>query len=133
MKKSLFEEALSIAIKKIEFHPQYRNFIHYSFVVQNNKILGYGKNNFREPPKYYGYHEKFRDKQIVPRFHAEIDSYFNSRHLIDRRFPFDMINIRLNRQLKIRLSKPCEPCFNLLTDLGCRRFYYSSLIGWLKT
>src|SRR5215216_5136790 len=80
MKKSLFHECLSIAISKMHNHPQYENFIHFSFIVQNNKIVGYGRNNCATPPKHQGYHSRVP----TPKTHSEINAYKKVKGILEK-------------------------------------------------
>lgn len=130
MKKSLLNNAMKIAQEKLHTHPQLSNFPHYSFVIQNNQIIEWAPNTAMEPPRHYGYH-RTNDTGFKPKYHSETLAYKRARGLISEK-DFEMINIRLNKKGEIRLSKPCKPCFELMSALGCRYFYYSSEVGFLK-
>lgn len=110
-------------------HPQYQNFIHFSFVVQGNKIIGYGRNNCETPAKHMGYHNRVP----TPKMHSEINAYRKTRGILDRAKPFYLVNVRLNKSGEVRLSKPCVCCYSLLNSLGCKQIYYSSEVGFLGT
>lgn len=128
MKRVIFDEAVSIARQKIKTHPEYKNYIHYSFVVFEGKIVGWGRNHSAEPPKHYGYHARLQ--YPIAKTHAEIDAYRRCRYIIKDEV-FEIINIRMDRTGKLRISKPCCCCYELLTELGCKKFYYSSEVGFL--
>lgn len=126
MKKSILVLAKSISLSKMHLHPELENFIHFSFIVQNNKIIEWGMNRRSIPPKHYGYNKRnTSDKNFVPKKHSEIDAYIKARDLLDKRKTFEMINVRLNKKGELRLSKPCFCCYELLKELGCKIFYYS--------
>lgn len=128
MKKSLLDVALYTARKKLPLHPELGRFLHYSFVVQNNKIIEWATNAGKcEPPRHYGYHKA--DITYRPKYHAEIRAYRRAKGLLNGN-PFQIINIRLNKQGVLRLSKPCRCCFDLMTVLGCTKFYYSYKNGF---
>ncbi len=132
MKKSILKHALGIARAKLSSHPQYNHFMHYSFVVQFNKIVEWSVNNSKLPPVHYGYKDRIKDKAFRPKTHSEIEAFRCARGLLDLNKPFEMINIRLSKNGEVRLSKPCVCCRDLLTALGCVKFYYSSEVGFLS-
>lgn len=127
MRKSLLTEALSLAFAKKDSHPEYRHYIHFSFVVQRNKIVEMGRNNVAEPARHYGYHSRLQTG--LPKTHSEVDAYRKARGLLDRG-GFEIINIRLSRRGLLRISKPCPHCYEILKSLGCSRFYFSDNIGF---
>lgn len=131
MKKSLLLEAVQFAKAKMHNHPEFDKFIHFSFIVQHNKIIGYGRNCAQEPSKHYGYHQLSSDKTFKPKTHSEINAFKKTKGIINWDWKFSIINVRLNRLGQVRLSKPCRCCYNLLKALGCSEFYYSSDIGFL--
>jgi tRNA(Arg) A34 adenosine deaminase TadA len=130
VKKSLLEEAYRIAIKNLENHPEYEHYAHFSFVVRGNQIIEWATNNAHTPPKHFGYGARI--KGAKPKTHSEIMAYKRARRLIGRS-NFELINIRLNRSRQMRMSKPCVCCHDIMTALGCTKFYYSSEVGFLKT
>jgi tRNA(Arg) A34 adenosine deaminase TadA len=132
MKKSILLQASSIAMQKLSNHPELNNFIHFSFIVQNQKIVVYGRNNKRMPAKHLGYHKRINDAAYGPKTHSELDAYKKGKSLLIKGRPFEMINIRLTRIGLIRNSKPCCCCYDIMKELGCRRFYYSSSIGFMS-
>lgn len=126
MKKSLITEAVAISRSKNDLHPEYGRFCHFSFVIQNNKIIEYGGNHSGQPRIHYGYNKKVRSKSWRPKTHAEASAYFKARGLLEKNKFFEIINIRLSKQGELRNSKPCDCCAEFLTALGCRCFYFSS-------
>lgn len=129
MKKQLFDDAVKFAKKKLSKHSQ-GCYAHYSFIVQNNEIIGYGVNQDGEPLIHWGYKRMKDDPSYTPKIHAEIHAYRKNKSLIDKTKNFEIINIRLNKQGELRLSKPCTCCAKLLSELGCKKFYYSSEKGF---
>lgn len=125
MKKSLIYTALSIAINKMEYHPELDRFIHYTFIVQDNKIIEWGRNNKRSPARHFGYHNRISDFNFGPKTHSEIDAYKKAKGLLNKNKKFEIINVRLNKNKELRSSKPCEFCYNIMKKLGCERFVFS--------
>ena len=131
MNKKLIDEAVRLASEKLLTHPEYSCYPHYSFLVQDNKILSIGMNNKNQVPLlHYGYH--MRVDHTVPKMHAEPVAWRKGRGIINKMRSWEMINIRLNRHYKLMSAAPCEVCFNLLKSVGCHCFHYSSELGFAK-
>jgi len=131
MKKSIITEAIRISKLKLDKHPEYDNYPHFSFIVVKNKILGYGTNLPYPPKKNYGYEARIQGG--VAKLHSEIVAWKRCKSLIQGA-NFEIVNIRLNRNSELRDSCPCSCCMNLLTTLGCSRFYFSTSTSFfLKT
>lgn len=131
MKKSLLKEAINISCNKILLHPEYDHYIHYSFIIQNNKIVEWGTNNRLVPAIHFGYQARLNDLNYTPKMHSEFMAYRKAKGLMRRNKEFEMINIRLNKNKELRISKPCDCCFSIMKELGCKRFYYSEKNGFI--
>lgn len=125
MKKSIIHEATAIARKRLQNHPEFKSFIHFSFVIQNNQIVEVGRNNKRAPPLHFGYQRRLINADYGPKTHSEIDAYRKARGLLRPNKHFEILNIRLNKQSLFRNSKPCWCCYQLLKLLGCKTFYFT--------
>lgn len=132
MKRSILNHAIRCSLDNLKKHPMYqaRRWLHYSFIVQSNKIIEWGMNRAGEPPVHFGYHARIEDNE--PKIHAELDAWRKAKLLLKHGESFDILNIRLNRLGQFRLSKPCVCCFTVMRELGCKTFYYSSEVGFLK-
>lgn len=131
MKKSIFNAALQIAKSKLHKHPQVDCYPHYCFIVQDNRIIEWATNSSHIPPKHYGYH-RTDDPTFVPKLHAEVFAYKRAKGLLNHDDPFEIINMRFTKNGLMRLSKPCKSCFHLMKVFGCKKFYYSSEVGFLS-
>jgi len=131
MKKSILKSVCRIAREKLSLHPELNNFPHYSFIVQDNKIIEWATNIKLEPPKHWGYHKLNNDWGFVPKFHSEVFAYKKARGILNDS-TFEIINLRFNKKGELKLSKPCQSCFELMIEFGCTKFYYSSDIGFLE-
>ena len=130
MKKSLLTEALTIAKRKLHQHPEGKRYLHYTFIVSENKILEWGFNHRGIPPIHMGYHRRIQDEKFRPKIHSELSAYRKARGLLDKRKGFTAINIRLNRDGDFRNSFPCSVCHNLMKSLGCQEFYFTTSDGF---
>lgn len=127
MRKSLLKDALKIARVKLPHHPEFCKYPHYSFIIQDNKIVEWGVNRSSlAPPIHYGYCSLYKDDDgFIPKMHAEINAYQKAKGILNLN-KFEMINIRLSRKGFTRCSAPCKCCYVLLKELGCKKFYYSA-------
>lgn len=123
MKKSLLYECVRSAKARLHNHPQYAHYIHYSFLVQDNKILACGTNNARTPEPHFGYAARIQDGR--PKTHSEISAWKRGKGLLITRKSWEIVNVRLNKAGSILLSKPCCCCYDIMKNLGCNRFYFS--------
>jgi hypothetical protein len=130
MRKNILDECLNISRRKIGTHPEYQHYIHYSFIVQGNKIIDWGTNTKGEPKIFYGYHKRMLSGK--PKSHSEINAYKKARGLINKLESFECVNIRLNKRKKLRNSAPCKCCYTILSSLGCSSFWFTTNIGWAR-
>lgn len=128
MKQTILRECERLAKEKNtpELHDQWGNYHHFSFVVQSNKILAWGMNRAGKPPVKGGYNQAFG------KIHSETDAYRKARGILDHDKPFEVVNIRLNKRNKLRISKPCKCCYNFLQQLNCKAVYFSTEVGFAK-
>lgn len=134
MKKSVIKDAMRTALDKLPTHPE-RNgcYIHFSFIIQDGSIICFGVNNRHTIVKVnWGYHRRHKGEGagFRPKGHSEINAYKKAVRMtkFDARKPFEIINIRLNNAGELRISKPCECCYELLKCFGCRKFWYSTTV-----
>lgn len=133
--RSTIQHAYTIACDYIHEHPLYNEkkcFLHYSFLIVDDRIHTWATNNRITPDKKWGY-EKLRrwDDAYVPGTHSElgvIQKCFNFlKHEV---YKWSIINIRLNRKRELRLSAPCFVCRGWLKVLGCEKIIFSIENGW---
>lgn len=126
----IIEESLDIAktlLPKAKSNRDSKNkFFHFAFGYHNKKLLGIGQNN---PEKTHTQalliHSKFGIKTEYPYFHAETDliSKLWNKYYIDDRLR--IVIIRLNKNGKLRMSKPCKRCQKILSSLGIKTIVWS--------
>jgi hypothetical protein len=111
--------------------------MHWTFIVQNNKILGWGTNNNAIPHKGLGFwnnrfdHREDGD-QHEPKTHSELSAYKKAKGLLDPGKKWEAVNIRLNREGAMKMSKPCRCCYEFLKTLECSSVHFSTDCGWAK-
>lgn len=133
MKKSLLDAALILAQESLPRHSNYHTgtFLHWAFIIQDNKIIGWSTNDFGEPPKGLGYKCK-RDTHLFSTRHAEYKALMKCKGIMNFQKNWEIINIRLNKQGDMRISKPCNRCYSLTKDWGCVKYYFTTEVGWAK-
>lgn len=122
MKRKIIIECSRIAQRHVQNHPQigHSKYFHYSFVIQRNKLVEWGVNRCGNPIQGYNDYSQI---------HSEIDAYFKARGLLDKNEDFEIVNIRLRRDLTLKISEPCECCSRFLINLGCKRIWFSTRSG----
>jgi len=132
IKKSIFRECIRIAKEKNWNFPKALKKHHFSFVIQNNKIIEWGTNVSicrgteivgAQSPKYRGYPD-------YAMFHSEAAAYKKARGLLDPKDDFEIVNVRMNTSGDILLSKPCDCCFAFLKTLNCNKVCFSTKTGF---
>jgi hypothetical protein len=138
MRKKLLRQALIIAKNQIKSHPMYNQFMHWSFIVINDKIIGYDINNFGSPESKLGYVNRItevqtiEDKLKLAQRHSEYNAFNKYRRFISPKTKWELINIRLTKLGMIKLSQPCNCCFNYMKTLGCYSCYFTTESGFAK-
>ena len=106
---------------------------HYAAAFDNNKMIGFAQNNpIKFDAKTFRMGEMFniRTYKEYPYPHAE--SHLISKLL--RRYNsictnWSIVVLRINREGKILLSKPCKNCQKILDALDLNNVYYSNNQG----
>ena len=108
MKKKLFNQCIKFAQNTLESHPELNQgkSYHWSFIFQNNKLIGCETNKTGSVFKVYGYNS-------YSKIHSEFAVYKKYINYIKNK-EFEILNVRLNKNGEIKKSKPCPCCFNFL-------------------
>lgn len=102
-------------------------FHHWSFICDGNKIVSMGTNNVKKThPRALlsGYQWGFP--------HSELSAILNFPYPPRELIHFSLYNLRLNRNNKVALSRPCYNCQKIIIAFGLRRCYYSNERGLLE-
>jgi hypothetical protein len=125
MKRKLIKACIEIAIDQNNpiDHPQYNHFVHWSFMIQDNRVISIGVNRAGNPinPIY--------NSKDFSKIHSESEMHRKSKHFYDNRMPFEVVNIRLGKDNQLKDSRPCICCNAFLSNIGCSRVYYSTMNG----
>lgn len=95
---------------------------HTTFIVKKGKIVSIGINNPKTNPRTLRYDYK---GQIGT--HSELSALLRLGYEDCADLVF--INIRLMRDLTVNTSKPCQGCYDMMKQLGYKKFYYSDVDG----
>jgi hypothetical protein len=118
MKKTIIRECIRTAIEKNKYHPVGNGLKrHFSFIIQDNKIIEIGFNKNQKPLPGYPEYSKI---------HSENDAFRKAKGLINFSKRWDVINIKITKRGLLRLSKPCKCCFRFLSNLGCHSVVFTT-------
>lgn len=122
--EKLLETALNQALKMTPRHNytygigrRAGNRRHYSIVIQNGEVLGWGENRHDSTPPP-GYPE-------WSRLHSECAAWSRAKRRI-RKGPWQIINIRIGKANRVKLSKPCPCCQAFLQRMGCSGAWFTT-------
>lgn len=105
--------------------PQHNNYKHFSFIIKRNRIISLGWNLQKKTDTFA---HKFKYKH--PFIHSELMAIKNFPYPPTELYKCKMINIRLNNNKQLRLSKPCKNCQNLLNFFELKEIWYSHNNGF---
>ena len=127
--KNIIKTTIKRAYRNWQPHPLVRCY-HYAAAFDNNKMIAFAGNNpIRFSAKAFRMGERFNISTYkeYPFPHAE--SHLISK-LLDRYNSIDtnwkIVVLRINREGKILLSKPCKNCQKILDALELHNIFYST-------
>ena len=128
----ILDKTIKRSYKSWEPHPLIRCY-HYAAAFDNNKMIAFAGNNpIRFSAKAFRMGEKFNISTYkeFPYVHAE--SHLISK-LLDRYNAIDtnwkIVVLRINREGRILLSKPCDNCQKIIDAVDLTQVYYSNNDG----
>lgn len=109
-------------------HPLVRCY-HYAAAFDNNKMISFAKNNpIKFNAKAFRMGEMFNIDTYKEYPYPHAESHLISK-LLDRYNSVDtnwkIVVLRINREGRILLSKPCKNCQKILDALDLKNIYYS--------
>lgn len=127
MKKSILKDCMRIARSKLDKHPQLENYIHFSFLVKDNRIVDFATNNSHTPDRKFGYQDRNRSTDFKPKLHSELSLLIHSKRSARE---CDVVNIRVSKKGLSRLSLPCKFCRNILGVVGVNKVWFTTENSW---
>ena len=127
VKTSLLNRCLDIARAYGDRHPEWGRFMHYSFVIEGNKLVAWATNRAGPPQRRLGYRPSSKR-------HAEPAAWAKARGLLEGKGRLEVVNIRLNRLGDMRISAPCACCHSFLSVVGVEKVWFTTDAGfaWVK-
>ena len=107
---------------------------HTTFIFHKNRILSIGHNDYKKMHpyhrmgKYVGY--KTNPHLYQPALHSEISAILKLGEEDLSKYCF--VNVRVDANNNLALSKPCPNCERVLRQVGFRRLFYSSEKGFFE-
>jgi deoxycytidylate deaminase len=96
-------------------------FKHFSFILRKNNIISVGWNKpFKTHPQANKFGYRFNS------IHSELDSILKFDKPVNQLRNHIMVNIRLDKQGRIRMSRPCETCQRVLSSFLVGEVWYST-------
>lgn len=125
----ILKKAVKLSYDRFQPNPYQRRY-HFTIAFDGNKPILICQNNpIKINHKAYRIGQQFniRTYQDFPYVHSE--SYLISK-LLDRynsiNTNLSIVNVRINRQGRILLSKPCENCQKILDAVGLHKVYWTT-------
>jgi len=112
-------------------HKETGRSFHCTFVYEKSKLLCIGYNNYNKLHRrtkfgaYLGY--KDNPEKYIASIHSEIDALIKLGRTDCSKLTF--INIRIDKNEKVNMAKPCNNCANILLGIGFKRIYYTDANG----
>lgn len=96
-------------------------FKHFSFICKRNRIVSVGWNKaFKTHPVARKFHHRFSC------IHSELDCLNNFPYKIGELSYYKFYNMRLYKDKRVALSKPCLHCQYMLSSFNVKKVYYST-------
>lgn len=97
---------------------------HFSFIVKKNRIRSIGFNNTKKTsPLSYKYNP------LWPYVHSEVSAVTKFDGKLSDLENCILINVRLDKQGKVMMSKPCKNCLQLVANFGFKKVFYTGRMG----
>lgn len=120
MSRRLFGRCVSLSKELVKFDSAHKTQRHTSFLCYRNKIVLSSLN------------EKYKTHPIAQQFGHRFQASHSELGIIQkcpvnwRELPnFTVVNVRLNQNLEVMLSKPCKFCHKMLDFFNVGKVYYS--------
>ena len=100
---------------------------HFTFAFRKNKLLAIGLNNSRKThPHLFKYEYKTKSGRNAG-IHSELSAILKLQQEDCSDIVF--VNLRIRRDGKIGMAKPCVGCQNLIRQTGFKRLFFSNQAG----
>ncbi len=97
---------------------------HFSYILDGNKLVSFGWNF---PKKTHTMAHRFSYKYA--KIHSELNAIKNFPYPVRELCNFSMVNVRIGLDFRVRMSKPCIKCQELLGYFEIGEVWYSNTCG----
>lgn len=124
----IIKRAIKLSYDRFKPNPYQRRY-HFAIAFEVNKPIAIAQNNpIKIDHKAYKIGQRFNIQQYQEYPYSHAESHLISK-LLDTyntiRSDWSLVILRINRQGKILLSKPCNNCQIILNSVGLRKIYWS--------
>lgn len=124
----IIKRAIRLSYARFDPNPYQRRY-HFAIAFDNNKPILIAENNpIKIDNKAFKIGKRFNIKQYKEYPYSHAESHLVSQ-LLDRyntiRSDLSLVVLRINRQGRILMSKPCENCQRILDAVGLNKVYWS--------
>jgi len=124
----IIKKAIKLSYDRFKPNPYQRRY-HFAIAFDVNKPIAIATNNpIKINHKAYKIGQKFNISQYQKYPYSHAESHLISK-LLDRyntiRTDWSVVVLRINRQGRLLMSKPCENCQTILDSLGLNKVYWS--------
>ncbi len=132
---------MSIKFKRLEeitrslkpVHQTGKSF-HATFVYNKNKLICTAHNNYNKMHPYYKFGKykatKNNNNKYIPGIHSEVAALLKMGSSNCTSLTF--VNIRIDNNNNVAISKPCPNCQNLLDSIGYKNLWYYNGKNYIK-
>lgn len=102
---------------------------HTTFIIKKSRIVSIGHNKYNKThPKTLTLNYKGEgDESYCPNVHSELAAWLKLGEEDCSNYSF--VNVRIDRNNVVGMSKPCGGCRQLLNQTGFKKFYYTNAAG----
>lgn len=124
----IIKRAIKLSYDRFKPNPYQRRY-HFAIAFEVNKPIAIAQNNpIKIDHKAYKIGQRFNIQQYQEYPYSHAESHLISK-LLDTyntiRSDWSLVVLRINRQGKILLSKPCNNCQSILDSVGLHKVYWS--------
>ncbi len=118
LQKSLVAVATSIC-SELDHHWK-----HVSFIIERTAIIAVGWN---QPFKTHPVANKFGYRYNA--IHSELHAILKLEKPVNQLYKYKFVNIRIDKFGKLKQSRPCSKCQDMLRSFGVRQVEFSNAYG----
>lgn len=118
LRKTMYRVAVSVT-SNMEHHWR-----HVSFICQRNTVIAMGWN---QPFKTHPLAFKFDYRYAA--IHSELHAILNFPFPVKFLSKYYLVNVRIGKDDKLKMARPCKPCQKLLKAFELNEVYYTDNCG----